>query len=511
MASVDLAESGYPSPAVRTGPYPCRLDVRIIGTLQIRRGDVTLGFRELGGPKPRQILEILLLSLGAPVSKDRLIEVLWAGQAPAEALPTLESYVSVLRRHLQPGRGKEGPLRTVTGGYVVDRSMVDLDLDRFDSLLRRAEAAGPHQAMDLLQEALGLASAPLLGDELLPSWAEEERARHAARVFHARTLAAEAALALDKAETAVTWAREALAYDALSERAWSALILGLEKCGQLTEALRAFEQCRRTMNTEMGCTPGSALRSAHARLLEATADTSRLAPMVGPRLAAPPGTSDLPRVHVPRIRILTINPHRTFTELLTSALNREPDLRTVGAAASAATGVAMSRELAPDVVIMDYNLPDGDGLAAASRILSEAPHVRIVMIAGDPAPEALRRAAAMGVCAFLPKNGSLAAMLNALRYAQPGNAIASPPKPGITVESGHAVDPQPVLTAHELQVLKLLAEGHELRVAALRLNMSLSTCRTYLKAIFAKLGTHTQLETVDEVPQRGMLPLRADG
>ena len=163
MTSVDLAESGQTLPHVLTVPGPGRLDAKIIGPLRIQRGDAVLGHGDLGGPKPRQILELLLLNLGAPVSKDRLIDILWAGQAPPEALPTLESYVSVLRRHLQPGMGKDGPLRTVTGGYMLDRSLVDLDLDRFNVLVRKAESASPQRAVVLLQEALGLGLGPADG------------------------------------------------------------------------------------------------------------------------------------------------------------------------------------------------------------------------------------------------------------------------------------------------------------------------------------------------------------
>lgn len=409
MSSVDLAESDQPMPPGLTRHGPCRLDVQIIGSLRIRRGDTVLGYGELGGPKPRQILELLLLNLGAPVSKDRLIDILWAGQAPPEALPTLESYVSVLRRHLQPGMGKDGPLRTVTGGYLLDRSLVDLDLDRFDALVRRAESAAPQRAIVLLQEALGLASGPLMGDELMPSWAEAERARHAARVFHARILAAESALALGRTRLAATWAAEAVANDPLSERAWTALVLGFEKSGQPTEALRAFDQCRRIMDREMGCTPGPVLRSVYARLLEATADTSCPAAGATPAL--------------PRIRVMIINRHRTFTELLAGALDREQDLLSVGAAASAQAGVDLVRELAPDVVILDYGLPDDDGMAAAVRILAAAPHTRIVMVAGAPTPEAQRQAAAAGICAFLPKDGSLATLLDALRQKTPDARI----------------------------------------------------------------------------------------
>jgi SARP family transcriptional regulator, regulator of embCAB operon len=484
-----------------------RLEIKLIGSLRVRRGEVILGYRELGGPKPRQILEILLLSLGSPVSKDRLIEILWDGQAPPEALPTLESYVSVLRRHLQPGMGKDGPLRTVSRGYMVDRELVDLDLDQFDVLLRRAEAAVPHQALDLLGQALAMASAPLLEDELLASWAEDERSRHAARVFHARTLAAEAALSQGQAEMAVTWARQALAYDALSERAWSALVLGLETCGQPIEALRAFEQCRRTLDSEMGCRPGTALQSAHARLLKATSG----APAPMPSLSALPGTADFSAVLGPIIRILTINRHRTFTELLSAALSREPDLLSIGAAASVATGLKMVQDLAPDVVVMDLYLPDGEGLAAAKRILDVAPRTRVVVLAWDPTPDALRLAAAIGVCVFLPNAGSLATMLDVLRRGKPEHAAmpamgAGPERPW---ERTRTVAPEPGLTARELEVLKLLAEGHELRAAAARLNVSLKTVSHHVNAIFHKLRNQ-QAESGAAVPRRGLRPQTAD-
>jgi len=401
MIPVDLAVEDHAVTPIAPKSDPRRLDVRIIGSLRVRRGETVLGCAELGGPKPRQIFELLLLNLGIPISKHRLIDILWAGQAPPESLATLESYVSVLRRHLQPGMGKDGPLRTVTGGYMLDSALVDLDLERFEALVRIAESAVPQRAIVLLQEALGLASAPLLGDELVPSWAESERTRHAARVLRARTLAAESALAVGKTQLAVTLAREAIAEDPLSEQAWTSLVLGLEKSGQPTEALRVFDQCRRIMNQEMGCGPGPVLQSIYARLLEATSH-ARIPPV---RRIPDPAA----------IRVMIINRHRTFTELLAVALDREPDMLSVGTADSAQSGVDMARELAPDVVLLDYRLRDDDGMAAALRILADAPLTRILMLAGAPTPEAQRRAAAAGISAVLSKNGSLATLLSAVR------------------------------------------------------------------------------------------------
>ncbi|GAB3546190.1 hypothetical protein GCM10027404_06040 [Arthrobacter tumbae] len=272
-----LKSDSYPTPA-SSATVPVRtpanvLSVKVIGSLQIVRDGVTLSAKDFGGPKPRQILEILLINLGNPVSKDKLISLLWNGNPPAEALPTLESYVSVLRRNLQPGAGKNGVLRTTTGGYVIDRTLVDVDLARFERSVRLAHQCEPIEGLKLMQEALAFADAPLLGDELLPAWAEEERDLHAARVTEAKLFAAETATAVGAYDLAITWANQITAQDALNERAWTSLILALEASGRHTEGLQSYERCRRIMHRELGCSPGPALKAAHARLLQATADS----------------------------------------------------------------------------------------------------------------------------------------------------------------------------------------------------------------------------------------------
>ena len=260
------------SPGPTSEALPARVGIQILGSLRVCRGGVILHAHDLGGPKPRQILEILLLQLGTPVSKEHLIDLLWGGNPPAEAQPTLESYVCVLRRHLQPGAGKTGPLQTVNGGYVMAKALVDLDLDRFDALLRLAQHSRAADALPWLSEALELAAGPLLGSELLPAWAADERSRHAARVTEARILAAESATALFRPGEAVGWAAQAADGDPLNQRAWTALVLGLELAGRPTDGLAAFDRCRRILNRELGCAPGPDLRHAQVRMLHATAD-----------------------------------------------------------------------------------------------------------------------------------------------------------------------------------------------------------------------------------------------
>ncbi len=249
------------------------ISVRIIGNLQVRRGDAVLTAATLGGPKPRQIFEILLLKLGTPVSKDRLVELLWGGRPPGEALATLESYVSVLRRNLQPGCAKTGPLRTANGGYLLEPSLVELDLARFNDLVDLAEHSSPQQAYAALTQALNSGSGTLLSDELTPEWAEDARDHHTAAVTAAQIRAAEIAAGLGQAHEAVQWSEHAVASEPLNERAWSALVTSLESAGRYAEGLQAYDKCRRLLDRDLGCAPGPALRDAHVRLLQKTAET----------------------------------------------------------------------------------------------------------------------------------------------------------------------------------------------------------------------------------------------
>ena len=98
----------------------------------------------------------------------------------------------------------------------------------------------------------------------------------------------------------------------------------------------------------------------------------------------------------------------------------EADLDCVGAAHDADRARRMAQELAPDVILMDVNLGDQDGLDLTAELVAAHPELRVVVLTAHADGAAMRRAAAAGACALLPKDGSLPDLLNGLRSARPG-------------------------------------------------------------------------------------------
>lgn len=210
-------------------------------------------------------------------------------------------------------------------------------------------------------------------------------------------------------------------------------------------------------------------------------------------------------------RILVVDDHQTFAELLLGALEREGDFECLGHASSGAEGVSLARTLGPDVVVMDVELPDMDGFAATSRILEDRPHTRVVVLTAHATPDFVARATAAGACGFLPKDGALSVMLSTLRMARPGALAIHPALVARMVAPPVAARAAgvPRLTQRERDVLDLMGRGKDVRLISRELGISSHTCRGYVKTILMKLDAHSQLEAVVAAARLGLLRLDA--
>ncbi|WP_295694835.1 BTAD domain-containing putative transcriptional regulator [Lapillicoccus sp.] len=250
-----------------------RLIVTTCGGLTVSGDLGALGPRQLGGAKPRRLLIALLLTPGRPISKDRLVRLLWEGQPPVGVVGTLETSVRVLRKRLDGLSCRSGSaIRTVPGGYALDPAVVELDTTRFSDLLRRARRpeTGPELALRFHAAALQWVEGPFLPGEESRGWLEEARRAHAERVGRALAEAAAFAGHVQRHDLAEQWARALLDLERFDEAGWQILLESIERQGRPIDGIRAYAACRRLFADELGCAPGAVIQHTFTRLLEGT-------------------------------------------------------------------------------------------------------------------------------------------------------------------------------------------------------------------------------------------------
>ncbi|WP_308168550.1 BTAD domain-containing putative transcriptional regulator [Nonomuraea sp. NEAU-A123] len=263
------------------------MEVRLFGRLEVDSAD-GVGL-DLGTRKQRAVLAVLALSPGRVVPLDRLIEELWAGEAPAKATATLQAYVSHLRRVLEPGRKPRTPPRlllTREPGYLLDIVPGQVDAGRFAALAedgRRVLKGGRYaEALEVLDRGLGLWRGELLGE-----FADLDFARRAVHRLEELRLGAaedrfEARLALGEAGlTDLEALVEAYPY---RERAWGLLVLALYRAGRQADALGALRRVRSLLDGELGIEPGPELKRLEQAVFDQSPD---LMTLTAPGLTAP--------------------------------------------------------------------------------------------------------------------------------------------------------------------------------------------------------------------------------
>jgi DNA-binding NarL/FixJ family response regulator len=204
-------------------------------------------------------------------------------------------------------------------------------------------------------------------------------------------------------------------------------------------------------------------------------------------------------------KVVVVDDHSTFSQLLARALDHERDVECVGTAPDAKTAAQLVDALLPDVVVMDVQLGDDDGIELTAALIERHPGLRVVVLTARTDPELVQRAAAAGACSLLPKNGQLEEVLTAIRTARSGGLAVHPTllKSLLSVPSQRV--PTAQITGREREVLGLLADGRSVRQIAKQLVISEHTARGHVKKLLAKLDAHSQLEAVAQATRLGLL------
>jgi putative two-component system response regulator len=208
-----------------------------------------------------------------------------------------------------------------------------------------------------------------------------------------------------------------------------------------------------------------------------------------------------------RIRILVVDDDDVFAQDLVRLLAKRPELKVVGTAGSVSEAVVAALVRGPDVILMDFDLPDGDGPQATEQIKALAPSVKVIMLTARVDDPALVRAIAAGCSGFVKKEDVTDNLLEAIVAAHEGETITPandlvpllrqlrPTRRGLGAD----------LTPRELEILRLIASGLVNKQIARRLGLSLNTVRNHAQNILYKLHAHSKLEAVATALREGII------
>lgn len=216
------------------------------------------------------------------------------------------------------------------------------------------------------------------------------------------------------------------------------------------------------------------------------------------------------------MRVLIVDDHILFREGLVGLLRAQPDIEVVGECGSVHDAIAHTLALKPDIVLMDFSLPDGNGLEATHAILSDLPETKIIFLTVHDDDERMISAIRSGARGYLLKNLSVTKLLASLRALERGEAaISRTMMARVLEEFAHSTPPPAIeasplvgLTSREIEVLQELADSITNQEIATRLYISENTVKNHIHNILEKLKLSNRREAIEFARKNG---LRANG
>jgi two-component system NarL family response regulator len=202
------------------------------------------------------------------------------------------------------------------------------------------------------------------------------------------------------------------------------------------------------------------------------------------------------------MRIAIAEDQRLMRELLVGVLAREPGFEVVAEAATGREALALVQSVRPDILILDLELPDMDGIEVARALRKAGPRPAIVVLSMHEKPYFVQQMVQAGADAYVVKSAAVAELVQAIRSVEQGRMYLSP------AIARHAVARQLPLAARlsgrESQVLALIASGYRSPAIAAKLSISVGTVEAHRRNIMAKLGLHTIAELTKYAVREGI-------
>ena len=203
------------------------------------------------------------------------------------------------------------------------------------------------------------------------------------------------------------------------------------------------------------------------------------------------------------IRILTVDDHALLREGIAALVNAEPDMKLVAEASNGEEAIEKFRLHRPDVTLMDLQMPGLNGIEAISRIQSEFPNARIIVLTTYTGDVQVLRALKAGARGYILKGHVHRELLEAIRAVHAGRKRI--PQEIAAALADHAADDE--LTPREIDVLRLIAAGNANKVIADRLSIGEATVKGHITNILSKLGASDRTHAVTIGLKRGIIEL----
>jgi len=205
-------------------------------------------------------------------------------------------------------------------------------------------------------------------------------------------------------------------------------------------------------------------------------------------------------------RVLIVEDHRVVAEGLAALINDQGDMKVIGNVGTVAECVPAAAELNPDVVLLDFRLPDGTGPDAAAAVRSIRPAAKMIFLTREDTEAARFAAVQAGASAFLHKSRAAAEVVTAIRDVARGKMLITPRTIATLLAKRRSIEAQlDRLTPREREVLRLMAEGKPSREIAANMGISYTTVRTHIRSLGSKLAVHSKLEAIVKARELGLI------
>ncbi|MFJ6636284.1 response regulator [Streptomyces sp. NPDC091376] len=199
--------------------------------------------------------------------------------------------------------------------------------------------------------------------------------------------------------------------------------------------------------------------------------------------------------------------HPLYREGVKRALTWSGSIEIVGEATTGREALTMIKELEPDVAVVDYKMPEMDGIAVTHAVSQWKLSTKVVVVSAFENSELVFRALEEGAAGYLPKDANRSELIEAVRQAAAGKTVIPPTLAGGVAEEirMRAQSSGPVFSTRELEVLRYFAQGLSIPQIAQKLFLAPSTIKTHAQHVYEKLGVSDRAAAVAEGMRRGLL------